>query len=118
MWNPALRTLVEDYPLSFLCYHSSLALPLGHGKGRFSPGRHFLRDQGDLVTRKGLSMPPLPGLSPAGLLHFFSPRMSPIEVFVPKQYFQGNLHSGGGWVVRRGEALISCDPQPLWIFVT
>lgn len=94
-------TLLQGFPLPFvpflLLFPPPLALPLGHGKGRFSPGLPFPRDQGHLVTRRGLSTPPPPpGLSPDGLLLPFPPRISPEEVFVPKQYFQGNLHS---WVV-------------------
>lgn len=62
---------------------------------------------------------------PWSLLSSVAPRLSlrrsPEEAFVPKQYFQGHLHSWGSGsqkqAERMGLAMMPCDPQPPWVSV-
>lgn len=56
----------------------------------------FPRDQGHLLTRKGPSTARTAWPLPRWPAQPFPLSTSPEEVFVPKQYFQGNLHF---WVV-------------------
>lgn len=88
---------------------SALAPPVPQGPG-------LLGDQ-----EGSLHVPTHPGFFPAGLVLSLSPRIAPEEVFVPKQYFQGNLHSWGVGGEKRGVGSAMtppCDPQTLWVYGT
>lgn len=67
-------------------------------------------------------MPPTPWPLPSWPASPLSLRISPEEVFVPKQYFQGNLHSWGVGGQKGAEgtglAVMPRDPQPLWVYGT
>lgn len=67
-------------------------------------------------------MPPTPWPLTSWPASPLSLRINPEEVFVPKQYFQGNLHSWGVGGRKgaggTGLAMMPCDPQPLWVYGT
>lgn len=67
-------------------------------------------------------MPPTPWPLPSWPASPLSLKISPEEVFVPKQYFQGNLHSWGVGGQKGAEgtglAVMPRDPQPLWVYGT